>query len=95
MHSTLFDENLKELTKTKWPILVAVGVGGQAVMLVLMSWGNEQGVLVFCRKEKEREAYFVDVLATQTKTIERRCSDTDGESIRSDRRGEEKVQQRR
>ncbi|KAI5850824.1 hypothetical protein BZA05DRAFT_445207 [Tricharina praecox] len=80
VHSFYFDANLRTLTMTKWPILVAVGLGGQAIMLVIMGWGNSQGVLLlFCREEKEQEEYFVNVLPMQVKTIERRCSETESE----------------
>jgi len=77
VQSDYFDKTLRELTKTEWPILVALGVGGQAVMVMLMGWGNSQGALLFCRSERERDKYFEKLLLTQAKTIERRCSETE------------------
>ena len=69
-----FKATLTNLTKTKWPILVALGVGGQAIAMLLLSWGNEQAVFLFCRKEDERDRYF-EQLEQQEKQITRRRSD--------------------
>ncbi|KAF8243118.1 hypothetical protein K440DRAFT_637818 [Wilcoxina mikolae CBS 423.85] len=53
-----FQDQLMMLAKSRWPILVALGVGGQVFILLLMRWGNAQGVMLFSRDESVRELYF-------------------------------------
>ena len=69
-----FEQELMILARSRWPILVALGVGSQGAMLLLMRRGNAQGVMLFSRDEDERELYFRE-LRRQEKFIQRRQSD--------------------